>query len=314
MICNVGMFLKRCARLHKGKTYQSWWIVEARREKGKIKHRYMMNVSRFTSSQRKRIVKLLRSPDALLIEGINEFFQEGVDYGHIVFFLYQMKELGLTTILKRYLTRKALSLTLAVILNRIIKPSSKMEAIGWIKKTSFPYFCPLKEKDYHANRVYEAMDEVYDNLEGIMEEFYQPRGEKSLFLLYDITSVYFEGRCVKKGKNGYSRDKRPDRPQVLLGLVLNEKGFPVHFEIFEGNLKDSETLEGVVKKVKERFAIEKTIFVADRGMITLDNIKTVTEEKLGYIMALKHEAAKDLLREKDIEPLLFDKRLCSHHH
>lgn len=303
------MSLKRCARLHKGKTYQSWWIVEAYREKGKTKHRYMMNVTRFTSSQRKRIVKLLRSPGAQLIEGMEEFFQEGVDYGRIVFFLYQMKELGLIRILKRYLSKKALSLTLAVILNRIIKPSSKMEAIGWIKETSFPHFCSLKEKDYHANRVYEAMDEAHDNLEGIMEEFYQPRGEKPLFLLYDITSVYFEGRCVKKGKNGYSRDKRPDRPQVLLGLVLNEKGFPVHFEIFEGNLKDSETLEGVVKKVRMRFGIEKAIFVADRGMITLDNIKTVTDEKLGYIMALKHESAKDLLREKDIEPLLFDKKL-----
>ena len=192
------MFLKRCARLHKGKTYQGWWIVEAYREKGKIKHRYMMNVTRFTSSQRKRIVKLLRNPDALLIEGMEEFFQEGVSYADIVFFLYQMKELGLTSILKRHLTKKALSLTLAVILNRIIKPSSKMEAIGWIKETSFPHFCSLGEKDYQANRVYEAMDEVHDNLEGIMEEFYQLSGEKPLFLLYDITSVYFEGRCVKK--------------------------------------------------------------------------------------------------------------------
>jgi len=303
------MFLKRCARIHKGKTYQSWWIVEARREKRMSKHRYIMNVTRFTPLQRKRIVKLLRSPDAQLIEDMEEFFQEGIDYGHIVFFLYQMKELGLTSILKRYLSKKALSLVLAIILNRIIKPSSKMEAVGWIKETSFPYFCSLKEKDYHANRVYEAMDEVHDNLDDIMEEFYQLSGEKPLFLLYDITSVYFEGRCVKKSKNGYSRDKRPDRPQVLLGLVLNEKGFPVHFEIFEGNLKDSETLEGVVKKVKARFGIEKAIFVGDRGMITLDNIKTVTDEKLGYIMALKHEAAKDLLREKDIEPLLFDKKL-----
>jgi len=42
----------------------------------------------------------------------------------------------------------------------------------------------------------------------------------------------------KKAKNGLSRDRRPDRPQVLLGLVLNEKGFPIHFEIFDGNLKD----------------------------------------------------------------------------
>jgi len=70
------MFLKRCARIHKGKTYQSWWIVEARREKGKIKHHYMMNVTRFTPLQRKKIVKLLRSPDAQLIEGMEEFFQE----------------------------------------------------------------------------------------------------------------------------------------------------------------------------------------------------------------------------------------------
>jgi len=116
LIYNVGMFLKRCARIRKGKIYQSWWIVEARREKEKIKHRYMMNVTRFTPVQRKRIVKLLRSPDAQLIEDMEEFFQEGIDYGRIVFFLYQMKELGLTAILKRYLSKKALSLTLAVIL------------------------------------------------------------------------------------------------------------------------------------------------------------------------------------------------------
>lgn len=303
------MFLKRCARIYNGKTYQSWWIVEARREKGRIKHSYLMNVTRFNPPQRKRILKLLRSPDAQIIEGMEEFFQGGVSYGQIVFFLYQIKQLGVVEILKRYLSKKDLSLILAVILNRIIKPSSKMEAIGWIKETSFPHFCSLKEKDYHANRVYEAMDEVYDNLENIMEDFYQLSGEKSLLLLYDVTSVYFEGRCVRKAKNGYSRDKRPDRPQVLLGLVLNEKGFPIHFEIFEGNLKDSETLEGVVGKVRERFGIEKGVFVADRGMISLDNIEAITGEKLDYIMALKHESAKDLLREKDITPELFDKKL-----
>jgi len=115
------MFLKRCARIHKEKTYQSWWIVEALREKKKTKHRYIMNVTRFTPLQRKRIVKLLRSPDAQLIGDMEEFFQEGVDYGHIVFFLYQMKELGLTSILKKYLTRKALSLTFG----RYLKPHHK---------------------------------------------------------------------------------------------------------------------------------------------------------------------------------------------
>ena len=305
----MHMFLKRCARTYKGKIYQSWWIVHAYRRKGKLKHRYIMNVTQFTPAQRERILKLLNSPDALLIEDTDDLFQEGRCYGQIVFFLYQMKNLGLVDILARYLSQKSLLLTLAVILNRIIKPSSKMEAIGWIKETSFPYFFSLKDKDYHANRVYEAMDEVHDNLENIMENFYKLSKEKPTLLLYDITSTYFEGRCVKKAKNGLSRDRRPDRPQVLLGLVLNEEGFPIHFEIFDGNLKDGKTLEEVVRKVKKRFEIEKAIFVGDRGMISLDNIKLITGENLGYIMALRHEAAKDLLREKDIQPELFDKNL-----
>jgi len=113
-----------------------------------------------------------------------------------------------------------------------------MEAVEWIKETSFSHFCPLKDKDYHANRVYEAMDELHHNLKNIMEDFYRLSKEKPTLLLYDAVSAYFEGRCVKKAKNDLSRDKRPDRPQVLSGLVLNEKGFPIHFEIFDGNLKD----------------------------------------------------------------------------
>ena len=283
--------------------------MEAYRHKGKVKHRHIMNVKRFTPHQRKKILKLLNSPDAEIVEDVEGFFQEGAGYGDIVFFLHQMKQLGLVDILKRHLNRKALSLSLAVILNRMIKPSSKLEAIEWIKETSFPHFCSLKEKDYQANRVYEAMDEVYDSLDNIMEDVYQLSGETPLFLLYDVTSVYFEGRCVKMGKNGYSRDRRPDRPQVLLGLVLNEEGFPIHFEIFEGNLKDAETLVGVVKKVRTRFGLKKGIIVGDRGMISTDNIEAIAGESLGYIMALKHEAAKDLLREKNMQLELFDKRV-----
>jgi len=303
------MFQKRCARVYKGKTYESWWAVEAYREKGKVKHRYVMNITNYSPSQRERIIKILNNPEACLIEDMEDFFQKGIDYGQIVFFLYQMKELGITELLSKNLSKKTVALIVAVLLNRIIKPASKMEAIQWVKDTAFVHFSSLKEKDYSANRVYEAMDEVYDNLEDIMEDFYSLSGGKPIFLLYDITSVYFEGRKVKRAKNGYSRDRRPDRPQVLLGIVLNEKGFPVHFQVFDGNLRDSQTVEGVVKKVKKRFEIEKAIFVGDRGMITVDNIEEITSKGLGYIMALKHEAAKDLLIEKGIQLELFDQRL-----
>ena len=239
----------------------------------------------------------------------DDFFEEGRTYGQSVFFLYQMKELGLTAVLQQHLSQKGLALVIAVILTRLIHPASKLAAIGWVNDTAFPYFCHLRQRDYHANRVYEAMDEVYDRLEAMMEDFSHLSSETPRCLLYDISSVYFEGRCVKTATHGYSRDRRPDRPQVLLGLVLNEAGLPLHVEIFEGNVKDGTTVEGVVHKVKERFRIDKAMVVGDRGMISADTLSAITGKGLGYLMALTHEAAKNLLRERNIQLELFDERL-----
>ena len=304
------MFEKRCARHYKGKVYESFWIVEAYRVKGTSKHRYVVNVTDYTPAQRRKLLTLLNHPDSIVVQDLeDDFFEAGRAYGQIVFFLYQMKALGLTAVLQQHLSQKALALVIAVILTRIIHPASKLEAIGWVKDTAFPHFCHLRQRDYHANRVYEAMDEVYEKLEAIMEDFYQLSPTTPRCLLYDISSVYFEGRCVKTAKHGYSRDRRPDRPQVLLGLVLNEAGLPLHFEIFAGNVKDGTTVEGVVHKVKQRFDLDRAVMVGDRGMISADNLSAITGKGLGYIMALKHEAAKNLLREKQIQLELFDERL-----
>jgi len=305
------MFVKRCARNYKGKVYESFWLVEAYREKGKIKHRYIVNLDKLSPDTRNKLKEVLANPKAVVVEDMSKFFVKGYNYGEIVFFLYIMHKLGVIRVLKERLSKKALSLIVAVLLNRILKPSSKMGAIAWIKDTSFPFFSSLKDKDYHHNFVYLAMDEVDENMEGIEEGFYRLSGGKPMFLLYDITSAYFEGNGTAKGKRGYSRDRRPDRPQVLLGVVLNEDGFPLHFDIFDGNTRDSKTVIEVAKKVKERFGIEKAIFVGDRGMITVENIKELTSEHmgLGYIMALRHEEAKELFVKKNIQLELFDKQL-----
>jgi transposase len=74
---------------------------------------------------------------------------------------------------------------------------------------------------------------------------------------------------------------------------LNENGFPIHFEIFDGNIQDKDTVIQVIEKIKERFNIEKVIFVGDRGMISTKNIEKLIELELGYILALKHKEARD---------------------
>jgi len=153
------MFIKRCARIYKGKKYESFWLVNSyRNEKGQTRHRYIANITNLAPILREKIGRLFKNPNSLVIGEKTNFFFSGYDYGNIVFFLYLMQRIGLLKILQKSLSKKALSLIVAVLLNRIIKPSSKMEAINWIKETSFVHFVSLKERDYNANRVYEAFE------------------------------------------------------------------------------------------------------------------------------------------------------------
>jgi transposase len=88
-------------------------------------------------------------------------------------------------------------------------------------------------------------------------------------LLYDLTSTYFEGLCLSnpKAKRGYSRDSRPDRKQVVIGLMLDGEGFPKAHEIFGGNRNDSTTVGDMLAVLQKRVGKTKdATVVVDRGM------------------------------------------------
>ncbi|HQG82228.1 MAG TPA: IS1634 family transposase [Caldisericia bacterium] len=304
------MFIKRCLAKFKDKEYETFWIVESYRDNNnKIKHKYLLDVTRFTPKQRENLKKVLKNPDALVYEDLNEIFDSAYSYGDVVFLLLIFKKLGLIKILNKHLDKKSLSLILAVILNRIINPTSKLESVNWIKNTAYPLFTEINLEDLHVNRIYEAMDKLNENLNSIMEDFYMLGGETPKFLLYDITSTYFEGSSVRKAKYGYSRDEKDNNPQVILGLVLNEKGFPIHFEIFDGNTQDRETVQSVLQRIKDRFGIERATFIGDRGMISIHNIEKIKSLGFNYILAMKHSSARELLKKNNIQPELFDSEL-----
>ena len=304
------MFIKRCLAKFKDKEYETFWIVESYRDdNNKIKHKYLLDVTSFTPKQRENLKKVLKNPDALVYEDLNEIFDSAYSYGDIVFLLLIFKKLGLIKILNKHLDKKSLSLILAVILNRIINPTSKLESVNWIKNTAYPLFTEINLEDLHVNRIYEAMDKLNENLNSIMEDFYMLGGETPKFLLYDITSTYFEGSSVRKAKYGYSRDEKDNNPQVILGLVLNEKGFPIHFEIFDGNTQDRETVQSVLQRIKDRFGIERATFIGDRGMISIHNIEKIKSLGFNYILAMKHSSARELLKKNNIQPELFDSEL-----
>jgi transposase len=121
---------------------------------------------------------------------------------------------------------------------------------------------------------------------------------------YDITSTFFYTDSCAISENGYSRDSRPEREQIVIGVVTSWEGYPIKHYVFEGNTKDETTVTEVVKELKETYKIEETTFVGDRGMITKLNLDRLKGEGFDYIMGVKHrqdEVCNMLLLEQGLE-------------
>ena len=119
------------------------------------------------------------------------------------------------------------------------------------------------------------------------------------FLLYDVTSTYFEGMAElnEKAARGYSRDQRSDCKQVCIGLVCTPEGLPLNFEVFAGNRADVTMEEDIVRKMEDRFGQAERIWVMDRGMVSEANITFLRERKALYIVG----TPKSRLREYEAQ-------------
>jgi transposase len=106
------------------------------------------------------------------------------------------------------------------------------------------------------------------------------------FLLYDVTSTYFEGQALSNDKaaRGYSRDHRPDCKQVNLGLVVTPEGLPIGYEIFAGNTADVTTVEAMVGLMEKKYGQAQRIWVLDRGLISEENLDFLRARQARYLV------------------------------
>ena len=119
-------------------------------------------------------------------------------------------------------------------------------------------------------------------------------------VFYDTTSIYFEGRGGETiGQYGHSKDHRPDRLQMVVGVVLDGQGCPLCCELWPGNTTDVKTLLPIVDRLRKRFAIRRVCVVADRGMISQDTIEQLQSQERGvhYILGARLRSVKEI-REK----------------
>jgi len=134
--------------------------------------------------------------------------------------------------------------------------------------------------------------------------------EKGLFLknrdlftglnivFFDTTSIYFEGNGGESlGQYGYSKERRPDERQMIVGAVIDSSGRPISCPMWPGNMADAKTLIPLTKRLKERFGVREVVIVADRGVVSKDVVKELEGLGVGYIFGVKMRKDKEVIRE-----------------
>ena len=215
------------------------------------------------------------------------------------------KRLNLDEILHRAgLSDKATLLTLVMVMNRLIAPSSEYKMPDWIKSTALADILGVQLETLTNETLYRNMDRLYPK-RGIIEKLLAQK-ERDLFdlqdtiYLYDLTSTYFEGQAQlnPKAKRGYSRDKRFDCKQVLIGLVVDPEGFPQAHEIFSGNRGDSTTVAEMLTTLERRVGRKPgATVVVDRGMAFESNLTEIRKRGYHYIVAARGNEINQYLDE-----------------
>lgn len=205
------------------------------------------------------------------------------------------RRLGLAEILRDVgLSERAVLLSEAMALNRLIFPLSEHAMPDWMRNTAMAEILGTDFSQLSDEALYRNLDRLHPQREAIERELAQR--EKTLFnledtvYLYDLTSTYFEGEMAgnPQAKRGYSRDKRPDCKQVVVGLVLDGEGFPKAHEVFEGNRQDRTTVKEMLESLEKRVG-KKTnaTVVIDRGMAYDENLKQIRDHGYHYLVACR---------------------------
>jgi transposase len=237
------------------------------------------------------------------------------EFGQIYLALSLWRRLGLHTLLGELIEPgeedvpwelTACILTLA----RFCGQKSELEvAERWYPDSALEDLLGVPSDQINETRLYRGLDVLHEHKDKLcthlLAQYQSWFGVQFEFLLYDVTSTYFEGQAQnnEKAARGYSRDQRPDCKQVNIGLVVTPEGLPIGYEVFAGNITDVTTVEDMVRMMEEKYGQAKRIWVLDRGMISEDNIDFLRTRDARYLVGTPKAQLKkfeaQLLDEKN---------------
>ena len=329
------MFLKRQRRHARGETYEYWTLMRTVRTARGPRHQVVSRLGKLDGSQVRTArgwheiddllsghtaaVQLELGADPAPAPQWREVDVRGVrverlrQFGRVYLGLALWRRLDLHTLLPKLLPASEADvgwdLTACVLaLGRFCaQPSELAVAERWYDDTALEDLLGVPLEKINDSRLYRGLDALHPHKDAICQHLLAKYrdwfGVRFEFLLYDVTSTFFEGQAERntKAARGYSRDSRPDCKQVCIGLVVTPEGLPVGYEVFAGNRADVTTVQDIVTVMEEKYGHAERVWVLDRGMVSEDNLAWLRERKALYLVGTPKgqlKAHQALLLEK----------------
>lgn len=329
------MYLRRYSKKKYGEEYGYWSLVESVRTARGPRQKVVANIGKLPDfdkeekigweeigriltgkpRQQDNLFKKAEDPPSWATVDINRVSVERLrSFGDIYLALMLWHRLGFADFCKEHMPEGKEAVPWSVMaciltIARFCAPSSELQiAQSWYDKTALDDLMGVPTDRVNDDRLYRALDILLPHKDTLcrhlQNRYGELFGETFDFLFYDITSTYFEGMALgnPQAKRGYSRDSRPDCPQVCIGLVTSKEGLPLAFEVFDGNRADVTTTEEMVLIMESKYGKANRIWVMDRGMVSEENIEFMKERGARYIVG----TPKSMLRKFEKELLTKD--------
>jgi hypothetical protein len=294
------MYLRHTTRRKDGKVHTYWRLVRSVRVGRTVRQQTVAHLGELDAQGRARAKALAQAitggreqPDLFEPSAVEDVpiqlkrirLERGRTFGEVWLAWTLWRALRLDEVLERLLPdgREAVpwaTMAAVLVLARLCEPSSELHiAEDWYRRTALEDLLALAAPLVNDDRLYRALDRLLPHKRELEQHLVARLGELFALdydlLLYDVTSVYFEGVAETNAlaQRGYSRDHRPDCKQVCLALVVTRDGMPVGYEVFAGNRTDVTTVEEIVDAMEARYGMAQRIWVMDRGMTSEDNLE-----------------------------------------
>jgi len=178
-----------------------------------------------------------------------------------------------------------------IVITRMAYPTSKLKTVDYLRR-----YRGIKIEVDAIYRFLDKLNKKYkETAERIAFEYTKRTLKNITVVFYDMTTLYFETEDEDDlRKIGFSKDGKFQNPQIMLGLLVGENGYPIGYDIFEGNTFEGHTLIPTLEKIQKKYGLDKPILVADAGLLSRDNLKNLADKKYQFIIGarIKNETEK----------------------